>query len=426
MNRVSNGIAQANAQAEPTHHRRLARLTEDLAERQVDSEAVLGQLARFAVAQPSWGLGTGGTRFARFPSAGEPADIHEKLADAAVVQSLVGCCGAVSPHFPWDEVNDYGALRSEARALGLTFDAVNSNTFQDQADTAHSYRFGSLAHVDPAVREQAIEHNIACLEAGRALGSTALTVWIADGSNFPGQADLARSFDRYLDSMHQIYAALPQDWTLLIEHKLYEPAFYATVVSDWGTSLIAAQTLGAKAKCLIDLGHHAPTTNIEQIVARLDHVGKLGGFHFNDSKYGDDDLDAGSIAPFQLFLVFNELVEAAKRADQAFSPAYMLDQSHNVTDPIESLALSADALMNAYAKALIVDRDRLHAAQDTNDAIAARMALTDAFQVDTRALVAETRRRKGAAIDPLAAYRQLDYRAGLNRAAVSGSGGGIV
>ena len=426
MNEMKDRIAEANRLAEPTHERRLDRLREELADRQVDTDRILTRLVDFAVAQPSWGLGTGGTRFARFPGAAEPAGISDKLADAALVQMLAGCCGAVSPHFPWDEVSDYTALREEAVQYGLAFDAVNSNTFQDRPGDTHSYKFGSLTHTDAAVRAQAVDHNIACIEAGRQLGSSALTVWIADGSNFPGQADFARAFDRYLDSMQAIDAALPDDWTVLIEHKLYEPAFYSTVVSDWGTSLLAAQALGDKAKCLIDLGHHAPTTNIEQIIARLDYADKLGGFHFNDSKYGDDDLDAGSIAPFQLFLIFNELVEAQARSDRPFAPAYMLDQSHNVTDPIESLAMSADALMNALAKALIVDRDGLRTAQEANDAIAARMALTDAFQIDTRPLVAEARRRKEAAIDPLAAYRQLNYRAGLNRAALTGSGGGIV
>jgi L-rhamnose isomerase/sugar isomerase len=200
----------------------------------------------------------------------------------------------VSPHFPWDKVSDFTALREEAASLGLGWDAVNSNTFQDQPGQAHSYASGSLSSQDAGARAQAIEHNIECIEIGRKLGSRDLTVWVGDGTNFPGQQDFARSLDRYLDAASEVYAALPDDWRMLLEHKMFEPAFYSTVISDWGSSILAAQELGPKAKCLVDLGHHAPNVNIEQIVARLHRFGKLGGFHFNDSKYGDDDLDSGS------------------------------------------------------------------------------------------------------------------------------------
>lgn len=428
MDDIDTRIAKSNADLQSAHEKRLARVAGELDDRSADIEAIISRLSWFEVAQPTWGLGTGGTRFARFPGRGEPGTIHEKLADAAVVQRLSACCGAVSPHLPWDANDDYGALRDEAGAFGLRFDAVNSNTFQDQGDQRHSYKFGSLSHTDETVRQQAIEHNLDCIAAGRALGSKALTVWVADGSNFPGQSDLAGSFERYLDSMKAIYAALPEDWIMLIEHKMFEPAFYSTVISDWGSSLLAAQALGPSARCLIDLGHHAPNTNIEQIVARLDFASRLGGFHFNDSKYGDDDLDAGSIDPFQLFLVFNELVEAEMRASEPSKPAYMLDQSHNVTDPIESLAISADTLLNTFARALLVNRDRLHAAQFANNVIVARQELTDAYQVDTRPIVAEVRRRAGAAIDPILAYRALDYRERVapQRKAHKSSGGGIV
>ena len=209
------------------------------------------------------------------------------------------------------------------------------------------------------MRDQAVAHNVECIEIGEKLGSKALTVWIADGSNFPGQSNLNRVFDWYLESMSEVYARLPSDWRVFLEHKLYEPAFYSTVISDWGTSLMAAQALGPKAHCLVDLGHHAPNVNIEQIVSRLIRAGRLAGFHFNDSKYGDDDLDAGSIDPFRLFRVFNELVDAGARGAAGFDPAYMLDQSHNVTDPIESLMVSAMETQRAYAQALIVDRDAL-------------------------------------------------------------------
>ena len=314
------------------------------------------RVAGFSVAVPSWGAGRGGTRFAKFPIAGEPTTIHEKLADCAVIHQLSTVTPRVSPHFPWDKVSDYAALRDEAAALGLGFDAINSNTFQDQPGQKLSYRDGSLSAGDAGVRAQAVAHNIECIEIGRQLGSSALTVWVGDGTNFPGQQDLARSLDRYLEAAAQVYAALPGDWRMLLEHKMFEPAFYSTVISDWGSSILAAQELGPRAKCLVDLGHHAPNVNIEQIVARLHRFGKLGGFHFNDSKYGDDDLDSGSINPHQLFLVFNELIEAELNPRDGFDPAYMIDQSHNVTDPIESMISSAEAIAGAFAKASLVDR----------------------------------------------------------------------
>lgn len=397
--------------------------------RGLDLDAVRQRLARFEVAIPSWGVGTGGTRFARFPQAGEPRSVHEKLADCAVIQQLVRCTPRVSLHFPWDHTDDLAGLREEGDALGLGFDAVNSNTFQDQPGASHSYKFGSLTHTDAAVRRAAIEHNLACVEAGVALGSRALTVWIADGANFPGQQDLSRSFERYLESMEAIVAGLPEGWAVLLEHKLYEPAFYSTVVSDWGSSLLAAQHLGPSARCLVDLGHHAPTVNIEQIVARLVHAGKLGGFHFNDSKYGDDDLDAGSIQPFQLFLVCHELVQAERRGTLPADLATMMDQSHNVTDPLESLMLSAVALQRAFAQALLVDHAALEAAQQSNDALVAAEVLRQAFRTDVDALLASVRQEQGGALDPLSTYRTSGYRARIaaaRPAPASGGGGGIV
>jgi L-rhamnose isomerase/sugar isomerase len=304
---------------------------------------------------------------------------------------------------------------------------VNSNTFQDQPGQRHSYRAGSLGATDPAVREQAVAHNIECIEIGRQLGSRALTVWVGDGTNFPGQQDLARSLDRYLEGAAEVYRALPDDWRMLLEHKLYEPAFYSSIISDWGTSILAAQELGPKAMCLVDLGHHAPNVNIEQIVARLNRFGRLGGFHFNDSKYGDDDLDSGSINPHQLFLVFNELVEAERSSANGFDPAYMIDQSHNVTDPIESMLASAEAIAAAYAKALLVDRDALAAAQEANDAMMAFQALRRAYNVDVSPILAMARVAQGGAIEPLAAYRASGWRErkAQERAPV-GLGAGIV
>jgi len=375
-------------------------------------DAIKDKVKKLAVAIPTWGVGTGGTRFARFPIPGEPSNIFEKIEDCAIIQTLGRNTPTVSPHFPWDETPDPVELRDFAVEHGLGFDAVNSNTFQDRAGQARSYKYGSLTHADEAVRDQAIAHNISCIETGKKLGSKAITVWIADGTNFPGQSDMTGALDRYLDSTADIYAALPADWRLFIEHKLYEPAFYSTVISDWGTSVLCAQQLGPKAQCLVDLGHHAPSVNIEQIVARLARFGKLGGFHFNDSKYGDDDLDTGSINPHQLFLVFNELIEAEKRAGaDGFHPAYMLDQSHNVTDPIESLMNSAAAVAAAYARALCVDRNALADHQSKNDVIMAFNALRRGYDTDVLPILAMARYEAGGAIDPIATYRASGWRA---------------
>jgi len=403
-------------------------LGEQLARRNVDIERVRAQVAAFGVAIPSWGVGTGGTRFARFPGRGEPRHVFDKLQDCAVVQQLARATPTVSLHIPWDRCSDYAELRQTATSYGLTFDAMNSNTFSDQKGQAASYKFGSLTHSDAAVRAQAVDHNIEVIEIGRQLGSNALTVWIGDGANFPGQQHFRRAFDRYLESTKQIYAALPGDWRMFLEHKLCEPAFYATVIQDWGSSYLAASALGTKAKCLVDLGHHAPNVNIEMIVARLIAAGKLAGFHFNDSKYGDDDLDSGSIAPYHLFLVFNELVAAAHEQVAGFEPAYMLDQSHNVTDPIESLMTSAAAVQRSYAQALLVDRAALDAAQDANDALTATQLLKRAFETDVTPLLQRVRLDAGGAIDPVSAYRASGYRARVaeERPAAVGGGGGIV
>jgi L-rhamnose isomerase/sugar isomerase len=393
----------------------------------VDICAVKARIACFSMALPTWGAGTGGTRFARFPIAGEPTNIHERLEDCAVVHQLSTVTPRVSPHFPWDQVDDYAGLREEAASLGLAFDAVNSNTFQDQPGQARSYRHGSLTATEAAVRAQAVAHNIECIEIGRKLGSKAITVWVGDGTNLPGQQDLGASLDRYLDSAAAIYAALPDDWRMLLEHKLYEPAFYSTVISDWGSSILAAQALGPKARCLVDLGHHAPNVNIEQIVARLHRFGKLGGFHFNDSKYGDDDLDSGAINPHQLFLVFNELVEAERNPRDGFDPAYMIDQSHNVTDPIESLLSSAEAIVAAFAKAVAVDREALQKAQAANDAMAAFQTLRRAYRTDVTPILAMARMEAGGAVDPLALYREVGWRERkAQERAPAAAGAGIV
>ncbi|MFT3996367.1 MAG: L-rhamnose catabolism isomerase [Asticcacaulis sp.] len=399
-----------------------------LARTGVDIEHVVDRLMTLEVGIPSWGMVSGGTRFARFPMPGEPTNLLEKIEDCAAVHQVSGLTPRISLHFPWDKTTDFDEVRDFAHAHGMGFDAVNSNTFQDQPGQRLSYKYGSLTHADPATRAQAIEHNLECIDIGQKLGAKGLTVWIGDGSNFAGQSEFADTLERYLDSMTTVYAGLPHDWRLFIEHKLYEPAFYATVIQDWGTSILCAQTLGPKAQCLVDLGHHAPTVNIELIVARLAQFGKLGGFHFNDSKYGDDDLDAGSLNPFQLFLIFNELVYAETRAKGQFNPAYMMDQSHNVTDPIESLLNSARAIAGAYVKALIVDRKALKMYQANNDVMMAHHCLRMAYETDVRPALAMARLRKGGAIDPMLAFRASGYRAekAMVRKTRPSQGGGIV
>ncbi len=404
-------IARDNERLMDAHMADYAALAARLDRVGIDIENLVDKLMTLEVGLPSWGMVSGGTRFARFPLPGEPTDVFEKIEDCAAVHQLTGLTPRVSLHFPWDRCDDYGALRQFSEAHGMGFDAINSNTFQDQAGQKRSYKFGSLSHSQAQTRQQAIEHNLQCIEIGRQLGSKALTVWIGDGSNFPGQVEFTDTLERYLESLKVIYGALPTDWRLLIEHKMYEPAFYSTVIQDWGTSILCAQTLGDKAQCLVDLGHHAPNVNIEMIVARLAQFGKLGGFHFNDSKYGDDDLDSGSVNPFQLFLVFNELVYADIRGKGKFKPAYMMDQSHNVTDPIESLLNSARAIAGAFVKALIVDRAALKQYQMENDVIMAHNCLRLAFETDVRAALAMARVRSGGAIDPIACYRASSYRA---------------
>jgi len=373
-------------------------------------------------------VGTGGTRFARFPGPGEPRNIFEKLDDCSVIQQLGRVTPKVSLHIPWDRPKDPAELRGYAEARDLGFDAMNSNTFQDQKGQDKSYKYGSLTHTDASVRNLAVEHNIDVIELGQKLGSDALTVWVGDGSNFPGQQNFQDSFARYLESARTIYNALPRDWNMLLEHKMFEPAFYSTVIQDWGSSYLAAKETGDRCLCLVDLGHHAPNVNIEMIVSRLAQFGKLGGFHFNDSKYGDDDLDSGSIDPYQLFLVFNELVDVKQR-DSAFAPFYMLDQSHNVTDPIESLIYSAAEVQRAYVKALLVDRDKLIDYQKNNDPLMAQATLKAAYNLDVESVLQMARLQAGGAIDPIATYRNSGYRsqcAAQRPTDLNQSGSGIV
>ena len=401
-------IEEHNDQGAKEHKRRFEFVAAGLK----DTDSVLQKLIDFQVAIPSWALGTGGTRFGRFSGGGEPRNIEEKIEDIGLLHALNRSSGAISLHIPWDIPENAASIKALAAQHELKFDAMNSNTFQDQPGQKHSYKFGSLQHVRKEVRQQAIDHNIEVIRHGIELGSKSLTVWLSDGSCFPGQLNFRKAFQHTLEGLQEIYAALPEDWKVFVEYKAFEPNFYSTTVGDWGQSLLYASKLGPKAYTLVDLGHHLPNANIEQIVALLLMEGKLGGFHFNDSKYGDDDLTVGSIKPYQLFLIFNELVEGmdARSMDHTRDLGWMIDASHNVKDPLEDLLQSVEAIMLTYAQALTVDRKKLVEAQQSNDTVAAQEVLQNAFRNDLRALVAEARLRAGGALDPLGVYRAEKIR----------------
>jgi L-rhamnose isomerase / sugar isomerase len=390
------------------HQRRVKFIVDEIK----DAETILQKLIDFQIAIPSWALGTGGTRFARFPGGGEPRNLEEKIEDIGLLHTLNRSSGAISLHIPWDIPEDPSRIKTLTAQYGLKFDAMNSNTFQDQPDQKLSYKFGSLQHVNKEVRKQAIAHNIEVIKYGVELGSESLTVWLSDGSCFPGQLNFRQSFQNTLSGLQEIYSALPGNWKMFIEYKAFEPNFYSTTVGDWGQSLLYATKLGSKAYTLVDLGHHLANANIEQIVSLLLMEGKLGGFHFNDSKYGDDDLTVGCIKPYQLFLIFNELVEGmdSKGMNHTTDLGWMIDASHNVKDPLEDLLQSVEAIMISYAQALIVDRNKLTAAQNNNDTVLAQEILQQAFRTDVRALVAEVRLKSGGALDPIAVYRNEKVR----------------
>ncbi len=413
MSNLATQIDTHNRAVLAGHEFHFSYTAETLHRRGLDVQTVVEQIKAFQIAIPSWALGTGGTRFGRFPGGGEPRNLEEKIADVGLLHGLTHSANSISLHIPWDIPRDPEAVKYALGSHGLTIDSVNSNTFQDQPGQALSYKFGSLCHADPAVRQLAIDHNIECIRHGEALGSKVLTVWLADGSNFPGQQHFRRAWQRTAESLEAIYREMPADWTMLIEYKPYEPHFYSMVIPDWGTSWAFCQHLGQRAKVLVDLGHHLPNTNIEQIVARLMHFGQLGGFHFNGSMYGDDDLTTGSIKPYQFFLIFNELVDAMSDPAVRNPPlAWMIDASHNSKDPLEDLLQSVQNILTTYAKALLVDRAALNAAQESNDVVTAEELLRDAFATDTRALVAEAARQLGGAIDPIGAFRAAHIREG--------------
>ena len=404
-------VEEANDQQLKSHKRNLAFVSDGVE----NIEEVLQKLMDFQVAIPSWALGTGGTRFGRFAGGGEPRSLEEKIEDVGLLHKLNQSSGAISLHIPWDIPQNPSSIKALAAQHGVRFDAVNSNTFQDQPHQEHSYKFGSLQHVDKAVRKQAIDHNIEVIKHGIDLGSESLTVWLSDGSSFPGQLNFRKAFQNVLESLSEIYEALPGNWKMFVEYKCFEPNFYSTTIADWGQSLLLATRLGPKAYTLVDLGHHLPNANIEQIVSLLLMEGKLGGFHFNDSRYGDDDLTVGSIAPYKLFLIFNELVEGmnARGMNHAADLGWMIDASHNVKDPLEDLLQSVEAIQIAYAQALLVDANALEAARRSNDAVQAQEILQGVFRTDVRPIVAEARLRAGGALQPLQVFRKFKMRENL-------------
>jgi L-rhamnose isomerase/sugar isomerase len=392
------------------HGQRFDFLANALDKKGVNIVNLLKKISDFQVAIPSWALGAGGTRFGRYSYHGEPGSLEQKIHDVGLIHALTQSAGAISLHIPWDIPKEPQKIVELTKSLGLTFDAMNSNTFQDQPDQKHSYKFGSLSSTDDKARQHAIQHNIDVIRLGEQLGSKSLTVWLADGSSFPGQHNFQTVLKNTQDSLQQIYKSLPEDWKLFIEYKPYEPYFYSTVIQDWGTSFMLANECGPKAYTLVDLGHHLPNTNIEQIVATLMMKGKLGGFHFNDSKYGDDDLTVGSIKPYSLFLIFNELVYGMENNPQNPYPAWMIDASHNLKDPLEDLMQSLEAIRTSYAKALLVDQKALRDAQANHDVTLCQEILQDAYLTDVRPLLERARVSNGGALNPLGTYRHLGVR----------------
>jgi L-rhamnose isomerase / sugar isomerase len=374
-------------------------LAERLSDGGRDPEAVSRALSAFEIETPSWGYGDSGTRFATFTQSGRPRDVFERLQDAAEVHRLTGTAPAVALHFPWDRVDDLAVLRGHAESLGLRIGAVNPNLFQDP-----DYKLGSVTHPDERVREKAVEHLLECVQIATRLGSTAQSLWFADGTSYAGQDDLIGRRHRMQECLARVYRSLPAEQELLVEYKLFEPAFYATDLADWGSSLLVCQKLGGRAKVLVDLGHHAQGVNIEQIVAILEDEERLGGFHFNNRKYADDDLIVGSVNPFELFLIFVELTAPGRAL-----PRLTIDQAHNIEAKVEAMTLSVVNLQEAYAKALLVDRGRLTETQRASDVLGAHELLLDAYRVDVRPLCAKVRADLGAAEDPIDALRASGY-----------------
>jgi L-rhamnose isomerase / sugar isomerase len=377
-------------------------LAEFLAAHGIEVDAVEERLRSQKIETPSWGYGDTGTRFGVFPQKGVPRDPFEKLADAAQVHGLTGVCPSVAIHIPWDRVDDYGVLKEHAESLGLRIGAVNPNLFQEP-----DYKLGSVCHPDPGVRRRATDHLLECVEVAGETGSDVLSLWFADGTNYAGQDSFTDRRHRMVECLGEVYAAMPETMRMLLEYKPYEPAFYHTDLADWGAALTVCRRLGERAEVLVDLGHHAKEVNIEYVVALLLDEGRLGGFHFNNRKYGDDDLIVGSVNPFELFLIYVELVELEERSDTRID--YMIDQTHNIEPKIEAMILSVMNLQEAYAKALLVDRAALAEARHSADVLGAHRLLLDAYATDVRPLCARVREDLGAADDPIAAFKESGY-----------------
>lgn len=376
-------------------------LRERLSARNVDVDSIERALRALAIETPSWGYGDSGTRFGVFPQPGRPRDVMERIEDAGEVHRLTGTAPSVALHFPWDEVDDYGELRAAIEAAGLSVGAVNPNLFQ-----APEYKLGSITNPEPRIRRKAVAHLLECLEIATALGSTAQSLWLADGTNYPGQDDLIARRQRMTEALTEVYAALPAGQELLVEYKLFEPAFYATDLADWGSALVLCQKLGERARVLVDLGHHAQGVNIEQIVAILTHEQRLGGFHFNNRKYADDDLIVGSVNPFELFLIFVELTGPGPTTPAGRPlPRLTIDQSHNIEQKLQAMVLSVVNLQESYVKSLLIDRPALAEAQAAGDVLRGHELLLEAFNTDVRPLCAHVRTELGAAADPLAQLR---------------------
>jgi L-rhamnose isomerase/sugar isomerase len=400
---------------ESTTQRAYEVLSESLADRGVEIEAVEKRLRAQRVETPSWGYGDTGTRFAVYPQTGVPRDPFEKLADAAQVHGLTGICPSVAVHIPWDRVDDYGELKGRAESLGLRIGAVNPNLFQEP-----EYKLGSVSNPDPAVRRMATDHLLECVEIAGETASDVLSLWFADGTNYAGQDSFTERRHRMIESLREVYAAMPERMRMLLEYKPYEPAFYHTDLADWGAALSMSQRLGERAQVLVDLGHHAKEVNIEYVVALLLDEGRLGGFHFNNRKYGDDDLIVGSVNPFELFLIYVELAE--EHSDTRID--YMIDQTHNIEPKIEAMLLSVMNLQEAYAKALLVDRATLTEARSAGDVIGAHRTLLDAYATDVRPLCARVRETLGGASDPIAAFQESKYAGKVAEERGEGAGAG--
>lgn len=394
-------------------------LIESLAASEIETDAVEERLRAQRLETPSWGYGDTGTRFAVFPQKGVPRDPFEKLADAAQVHGLTGVCPSVAIHIPWDKVEDYGELKGHAESLGVRLGAVNPNLFQEP-----DYKLGSVCNPDPAIRRKATDHLLECVEIATETGSDVLSLWFADGTNYAGQDSFTERRHRMIGCLEEVYTAMPESMRMLVEYKPYEPAFYHTDLADWGAALTVSQSLGERAEVLVDLGHHAKEVNIEYVVALLLDEGRLGGFHFNNRKYGDDDLIVGSVNPFELFLIYVELVEAEERAGTRID--YMIDQTHNIEPKIEAMILSVMNLQEAYAKALLVDRAGLAESRHSGDVLGAHRILLDAYATDVRPLCARVREDLGGAADPISAFKQSGYaeRAAEERGEGAGAGWG--